>query len=276
MYHGTSDVFLRQILKQGLLAKPPQQSFTGSMDNTNAIPGFEGVYFTNDQAYAKTAARIGATKFGGRPIIVVALITENYGYADEDQLIKPILQKFWTKNLENVPKEQIIQSALKDLNIGKAGRDIYNLIGDLYDKYKNLIKTRPDLDPRQFNLNTAEHEVAVRQITNSPDIRASIQTITQAIRAGNINKKSGSNSDRINLRLPNTLGYSGSSRIIAIYDYYTGAIYYQDPKTALPQEVSSFIEWAKKGLEIRPDLAIPKGHDPTKGNIIDNRSKQGS
>jgi hypothetical protein len=85
MYHGTSDLFFKDILKHGLLANPPKRTY----DSENGNVGYEtygGVYLTNKFLDARDAARYAVEVSGGYPIIVNVQYVMGSGNIDEDRI----------------------------------------------------------------------------------------------------------------------------------------------------------------------------------------------
>lgn len=88
VYHGTSDEFLRQILKQGLMANPPKRVYSGDEDDPGPL-GYEtlgGVYVTDDKTKAENAASHAVDKFGGGRMIVTVQYAIGSGTLDEDHV----------------------------------------------------------------------------------------------------------------------------------------------------------------------------------------------
>lgn len=69
MYHGTTDKYIRSILKQGLLANPPVRTYSGVDDMEDGYKTFGGVYLANNKRKAISAARDAVFKFGGQPLL---------------------------------------------------------------------------------------------------------------------------------------------------------------------------------------------------------------
>jgi hypothetical protein len=90
VYHGTSDRFLRGILKQGLMANPPERTYSPGYD-----PGHEtfgGVYVANGRWAAKNAANAAVDRFGGDGIILVIQYVQGSGNLDEDIFTRALAQ----------------------------------------------------------------------------------------------------------------------------------------------------------------------------------------
>ena len=104
MYHGTCSVFLKSILKNGLLANPPKRVYSSEEDahyekGQASFPN--AVYLTSNLDFAKEAAYWAEVKFGGHPIIVMVRYVKNSSQMDEDSFvfdISDILRKNPTKD----------------------------------------------------------------------------------------------------------------------------------------------------------------------------------
>ena len=93
MFHGTSTVFLRTILSQGIVPNPKQRRW--DTDHHNNVSTFSrislpGSYWTSNLLTATGAAHNTKTKFGGEELLVIAQIAEQSAYADEDSIGSPI------------------------------------------------------------------------------------------------------------------------------------------------------------------------------------------
>lgn len=94
MYHGTSSVFLRTILKQGIVPDPRQKRWaTDDQENAHSFnrSSLPGSYWTSNLMTARSSASNTIQKFGGEEIIVIAQIAEQSAYADEDNINGPLL-----------------------------------------------------------------------------------------------------------------------------------------------------------------------------------------
>ena len=94
MYHGTSSVFLKSILKHGLIANPPKRAYSGNkthdLGHMPYLASFHGVYLGEDWQ-AIEAAEFAVNKFGGYPIIVGVQIVIGSNHADEDDFTNILL-----------------------------------------------------------------------------------------------------------------------------------------------------------------------------------------
>lgn len=83
MFHGTSSVFVDNILSHGLLADPPQKTW-----NEGFYKSLEGVYFACSLEHAYFFARQCSKAHGGNPSIVIADLDLNDAIPDEDNITK--------------------------------------------------------------------------------------------------------------------------------------------------------------------------------------------
>lgn len=90
MYHGTSDKFLRSIVKQGLISGGKEGAWTGEDEQASAHnlsrQTVGGIYFTDNILTASGAAGTVSRKVGGEPMIVIAELMRGSMLADEDNI----------------------------------------------------------------------------------------------------------------------------------------------------------------------------------------------
>lgn len=89
MYHGTTSLYLRSILTQGVVPDPKQKTWgqdpAASFAQINRSSLF-GSYWTSNFMTAESSAFTSARKFGGHVLIVMAMLAEGSAFADEDSL----------------------------------------------------------------------------------------------------------------------------------------------------------------------------------------------
>jgi hypothetical protein len=93
MYHGTSDVHLRGILKQGVVPSAEEKVWATdkevqAFDFSRA--SLEGSYWTSNMMTARSSSTTARNTFGGEPLLVIARIAESSAYADEDSMTSTI------------------------------------------------------------------------------------------------------------------------------------------------------------------------------------------
>lgn len=97
MFHGTSSVFLREILKKGLDPNPKSRVYDKDADIMGtglSKQTLGGIYFSKTFRVANGAAYNAATKFGGNSLIVIAQIAEQSSFADEDMVSNEMLDAY--------------------------------------------------------------------------------------------------------------------------------------------------------------------------------------
>lgn len=93
MYHGTSDVFLPSILKQGLLPNPKKKKWDTDdqeVESSFSRVSLSGSYWTSNYMTASSSATNNRQKFGGNELTIIAQIAEQSAYADEDNINSPL------------------------------------------------------------------------------------------------------------------------------------------------------------------------------------------
>ena len=126
MYHGTSTKFLRSILKNGIQPKPKEKTWAD--DPQQVIQSFsraslEGSYWSGNLMTATSSASNTRRKYGGNDLLVIAQISEQSAYADEDLINFALLQS--------------LNNTVADTHPG-IRRDFHMILGhDLYDESKN-------------------------------------------------------------------------------------------------------------------------------------------
>jgi len=89
MYHGTSSAFLRTILKQGVIPNPSDKTWQDDPDINRynfSRASLPGSYWTSNLMTAISSSTTTARKFPGEPIIIIAQISEQSSFADEDNI----------------------------------------------------------------------------------------------------------------------------------------------------------------------------------------------
>lgn len=240
-FHGTSSVFLRSILKKGLI--PTKQKV---WDKTTGFDeSLEGVYLTRDFSLALAASQEATDKFGGNWLVIIAHLKMSPStILDEDSitlLIKdypinysePLEQKtlrFYEKlknfiylktNLKN------IRTVVKTLELNK--REIYKLIQykivyDLllslkWDKEKWKYFTEDNGPPSEI-FDYEKHEPIFEINDILAKFRESLDKVTKIFgRLTPMFNEKAFDLDWSNteMRVP-SLTYKGKSRIIGVFE----------------------------------------------------------
>lgn len=230
MYHGTSDVFLKSILKNGLLANPPKQTYSGDEDNPfgASVRTFGGVYFTSSRKYAETIAEDAVEAHGGNPLIVTLQIVLGSMDIDEDLINNPLSKAIvnyylyvaekapdqsenislfvadYIDNNENEFKRIVSSDIIDDLSdYGKIGYTVKSLVYQLCDLFLKIMNRAGDLElsflfnePLEFLRDEPEFEEIVSKIMN--------------------NVFSKQTSGQTAYRVTNDIGFRGKNKILKI------------------------------------------------------------
>lgn len=90
MYHGTSDILLRPILRDGVVPFPEKRAWADDPDTSGhalSRKSMGGSYWSSNLLTASSSYRKAVRTLGGRDcLIVCAMIAEQSAYADEDNL----------------------------------------------------------------------------------------------------------------------------------------------------------------------------------------------
>lgn len=243
MYHGTSDVFLKNILKNGLLAKPPKQTYSGEADNPfgNSVRTFGGVYFTSSRRYAEVISRDATEAHGGNPILITLQMVLGNMDIDEDLVTAPLSRSIInyylyiaekSPSLDNIPvfaadyiennrsefKKIVSRDILDDLKkYGKIGYVVKSLVDQLCDVFVDMLNVLDDYDlkhlftePLDYLRDEPKFEDIVNKIMNNVYSR---QTTGQTA-----------------YRVTQNIGYKGKNKILKIEDLTTKKIYYMHPQ----------------------------------------------
>lgn len=89
MFHGTSSIFLRSIMVNGLQPNPEKRTWetdpNTSMASVSRV-SLEGSYWTSNLMTAISSSGTAMKKFGGNRLYISAQINEQSAFADEDSL----------------------------------------------------------------------------------------------------------------------------------------------------------------------------------------------
>ena len=294
MYQGTSDVFLRTILKQGLIVDSGNRSYTGGAEGSDEeLPSLGGVYFTNQRSYAGNAARAASEKYGGRPLMIVATVTNNSGFADEDQPANTLFNTMLKKlQGQHNSFSSWIEHALANLDTGKFDKNIYNLVAEYLEVLEKIVAENPELNPATAK-DWTDRQIRERLLIKRQELKDILAKISQATRPKDTKHyyslasapqkiqtgqtqstiSTGGNAT-VNVRITRNIGYRGKTRIILIYDMYTNKIYYSAPE--LGYKINpDFLSGYKRDLDPSDSFnTIPKSHDPRRGSITQNLYKK--
>ena len=103
-YHGTTDVFLREILKKGMIPDPSRKRWDMEDSESSlgqiSLASLGGSYWTTNLMTAISSSTNTTRKFGGESIIIIASIIPETAMADEDAITFKLVG-----NIEKVMRE---------------------------------------------------------------------------------------------------------------------------------------------------------------------------
>lgn len=110
-YHGTSNTFLRKILKMGIVPDPKRKMWDvdpQASANQLSRASLSGSYWTTNLMTAISSSTSTARKFNGDPLIVMASLVPESAFADEDnvlgQLTRSIEHAFQEEGYSNISR----------------------------------------------------------------------------------------------------------------------------------------------------------------------------
>lgn len=234
LYHGTSSVHLRSILKNGLMANPPETTYGGSGDTTFDFPvGYEtfgGVYLTNSLVKAKNAAHSSVSRFGGEPIVVAVNYVIRSGEADEDMItdvmvkdIRFMLENFWETDQEEYDsfteyeqnnREEVLE------NLMSSAMEHFNNIGFPSPRFESLLR-----EAYTYILDYVDEEhldgLIMAQLRHDFKFTDLIESMMRELRINHHGYHDFS------IRVVRDIGFRGKTRIHSIFHADTSEFYYK-------------------------------------------------
>lgn len=236
MYHGTSSVYLRSILKRGLLAHPPRATYSrdSGMDNVGYDTFSGGVYLTSRRDSAVSNSEDSVSIHGGEPIVVAVQYVIGSEQVDEDDITSIIRFPNVLDSSTTVGSTLTVSDFLYILDhggySGAARRFISyfsnsrsfrrisrsasdSILVELFDYIIDWLRGRNG-ERRVGGVITSVFLDSVRHDSVFEDIMYRL-----------MRQMSPSGSEAI--RIARDIGYSGSTRIISISDAFdSGKLYY--------------------------------------------------
>ena len=161
MYHGTSSVFLKSILKHGLITKPTKRMYSGTptfdFGVNSYLASFDGVY-VGPKFTAVKSAKQTAKKFGGEPIIIELQWVIGTNHADEDDFTEILL------NAISLVMMYYTYQQLLDLGIGHEEFEY------LYDAFESNVIRKLDKSTHITNLDHPRLEHVQTELRNYFDL----------------------------------------------------------------------------------------------------------
>ena len=248
MYHGTSDRFLKPILKQGLLANPPAHTYDYDSEHPDAVKTFGGVYVTPNLTYAKSIGNDAVVSHGGGRLIVTIQYPHGSADVDEDLIIDEfekamieyhaiLMDSAKRLNLEDWKTDDFLEQSIIDdfgnfarflgkamldqlSNIGKLGRTVPSQILELAKFVQSFVMHEQSYIHQNrtiHNFMTQPREF-LRQYSDFEKIIENIM--------GNVYPVTEKSAHA--LRLTRNVGYRGKTKILRI-EGKRGETYYENP-----------------------------------------------
>lgn len=253
MFHGTSSVNCKSILKNGLVCHTDHKIYK-TIGKTSleqpSLKSLDGVYFSSSFFMPSLAGAMGAYKLGGHPLYVISEIDMNEAVPDEDQ-IRPHLESsfssciahFLKVSLENVfscKERWASYFGYIDSSSSHKVQESHFLFNELYKKidiedmcdgaYKEYIfssvseRIKAHLFSENKNNYIAKYTSHHKEF-RTPPIPLSTHEAEESYLSmlDSLCKKCQcfvykNNKDK-RIRVPKTVGFLGSSKIISIYSY---------------------------------------------------------
>lgn len=258
-FHGTSTVFLDQIMKHGLNPNTEIKSYSidASDYEEKSMASMGGIYLTNAYGTAQNYARRSTEKFGGKPMIVTIQYTTNSERVDEDdiytwinnQIVKNPNSTSWRDSnrtndeIKNI-FHQIDNGELKNVLIEKYKTEFRISQQVSLDALWEIFKILPDyLEPNDFSAG-GNMAWLKRLYRISPDawrtLRGYMKELLQI---------TGRPSKPVNghetFRLTRPIGFKGKTKIISIGDgspFKKWTSYGESPEKYIKEDTDSDLE----------------------------------
>jgi len=215
MYHGTSSIYLKSILKHGLLANPPRRTYDGNYGN-QGYDTYGGIYLTPRKNMAEEAAEYTTDAVGGEPMVIMVQYVQGSGNIDEDiitHIINQIVyndfdnydvEKYetyneYTDHFKNTVIDDMVTSGINRLQkIGRLGKPVSQALHKLFEIILNTVTDE-----------YLEVHAIMDVVGDYPKYKHYISSIMQ-----NITTKKPENTQVLH-----NIGFKGKTRIIQISIY---------------------------------------------------------
>jgi hypothetical protein len=199
MYHGTSSIFLKKILKVGLLASPPTRIY-----DDGDLKTIGGTYITRNVETAIDYGQEATEKHGGQVILVTVQYVQDSGYVDEDYIMQQISTALSVSQKFNERELTRAQRIYKNITNPKLFK--------ISDGNKPLIK-------EYSNMIAETGKVNVYTIHRDENIANMRQKVLRLIKPQDIEKIS-------ELFIDRDITFKGKTRIVEIANIDTNEIIY--------------------------------------------------
>lgn len=205
MYHGTVLKNVRTILKNGLVANPPQRVY-----DTGEFQTIGGVYLTSAFETAEDAADIASEKFKSPPVVITVQYTLDSGYIDEDILHGIVGDAISYAHKYSKSFSDTIYGYIMRPNNGlKISRDSAPLIQEYAYFVSDLIKTTGSRNIFKLSTNEGYREILTK--------------VLRSVKSADMQTQSEVWVDR-------DIKFSGKTRIIRITNMNDHTVLYDEKK----------------------------------------------
>lgn len=195
LYHGTSSVFLPQIMKHGLQPNLEHHSWITGGEGGES---YGGVYLTADQWTAENAATAACNTHGGDPVVLKVQYALGSGSLDEDEIVDTIIGGAkWA--VVNNDYSSLMKEVLQSIS-GKPTRVTGTYLSQLFSKLFQLFKRS------KFLRDDWQIEDKARA---NPEIRELIRKVMESVKVVDMEKST-------NVRVTRPIKFKGKTRIIGV------------------------------------------------------------
>jgi hypothetical protein len=260
LYHGTSTLFLRSILKYGLVMNPPKRTFSRDTDfEQQGYDSYEGVYLARIEDYAEEAADWAIKAHGGERLLITVQAVVGSSLTDEDDitgLFLTAISKMFRKTKKLSEVTEIMKTITGDRKTTMIDKSVHDMMSNSEDfggyrlesglDFRFSPASKPALSSILYKsidiLVTAGENTPntdtdfyiefylLPKLRYDPEYENAMQVLLKGIRVKN--SKS--------VRMTRNIGFSGKTRILEIKNLDTGVVIY--PKVS-----------QRKGLAKRAD-----------------------
>jgi hypothetical protein len=214
MYHGTTDLYLKSILKNGLLKNPPQRGYGNAQPGNETFPG--AVYLTANRKLAREAALDMVWERGGNPLIITVASHTTAGTIDEDTIFQSIVNRAVADAVydnQQPPVDQnkirfFIQSLKMELDITSITRFTNKSLELLSKIYTYIIETVNQLKSEYKNTTHIIVSMLSDRLMTDQPLRAMVRELIDTLKVYNPEETS--------VRIRQTVGFKGRTRIVRI------------------------------------------------------------
>lgn len=225
MYHGTSSVFLPNIMKHGLLANPPKLTY-GRETHVGSVgyDSFGGVYLANNYSTAIEGSRTAVYAHGGKPNVITVQYVLSSGTIDEDDITYILFPSFSRAAYSfmtthgnkffdyNTAIDEITSDILDDFTLA-INRKHFKTYSNTVDAIKALIGVTFSLLLKLLDVSDDKQAVSgiikqglLNKIRHEPEFESAMIKVLNTVKPLN----------SPTVRLTRNIGFRGKTRILKI------------------------------------------------------------